>query len=342
MSFSSFLSELKNKKILILSHAGADVDGISSAAALHEFLKSKKMNSVIGAIDRINLTALNVIKKLGIEVQLNPDLSKFDGIIVVDTNTFKMFGSKEKELRNFKKPVFVIDHHQKQKHSITEGKYNYINESFVSTTELVYQLFRQEDFKINSKAASLIALGIITDSSGFYISDFRSFQIMAEMLKETKKTYGELLELLQRDETPGEKIAKLKAAQRVKIYKIGELIAVTTNVGSFESDAANALIKLGADIAFSASQDKESIALSGRAKTFLVDKEGFNVAKNVIEILPNYFEGHGGGHAGAAGFNGREKDEQKVLKKCIDLTLEFFKEKNPKIQLKEYNNGGIR
>ena len=64
MSFSSFLSQAKGKRLLLLTHAGCDVDALSAAAALKLALE-KHCQPVLGVPEHLNLAAKALAKKPG-------------------------------------------------------------------------------------------------------------------------------------------------------------------------------------------------------------------------------------------------------------------------------------
>ncbi|MDO8537517.1 MAG: DHH family phosphoesterase, partial [archaeon] len=82
--------------------------------------------------------------------------------------------------------------------------------------------------------------------------------------------------------------------------------------------------------------EKGNIRISGRANNYFVEKTGFNLAVHVFEKLQSEFGGSGGGHPAAAAFNGRATDLALLLRRCVELTAEFFSKKG-KAQIKEYD-----
>ncbi len=104
------LSTLSSKKVIILTHAGADVDAFASAAIFSLFLGK---NSKIGIPDHINLNAKALAENTNTQFEINPDISDFDAIIIVDLNSYEMLGSLKKSVMDYKKPIYVFDHHEK-------------------------------------------------------------------------------------------------------------------------------------------------------------------------------------------------------------------------------------
>jgi len=177
--------------------------------------------------------------------------------------------------------------------------------------------------------------GIVTDSAYFLTANSKTFAIVSEALAKSGKSFSSILSLFKVRQTFDEKIAKLKAAKRARIFLVSDYIVATSDIGAFESDAASILVKIGADIAFAGDSSEGKLRISGRASQKAIKKTGFSLAKHVFQQMPKFFQGSGGGHAGAAGFNGKGKDVKPALAKCVELTKKFFQKKKG-CRFKEY------
>lgn len=331
MNSFPLLSLFKGKKIALITHKGADVDAFASAAVLYYFLK--KQNSVeIIVPEHINQFAKKLAKEFSLHYKINSSLKKFDTIILLELNSWKMLGTMACEVQNFQKEIFVIDHHSKTGDRITSTKNTFIQEEAVSLTELIFKIFQKQKIPLIKEQYSLLAAGLITDSAHFLHANAETFSLMSEFLQHSSHSYEELLQLLFVERDISEKIAKLKAARRVRIFKLGEFIAAISDVGAFEADVAQTLVRIGADIAFVASEiEKENtVVISSRSSYTIRNKTGFDLAKDVMFPLENFFEGEGGGHPGAAAFNGKGEAAE-ILKKCLHLA-----QKKLGTDLKEY------
>ena len=328
------LSSFKKKKILLLTHSGADVDALASGAAI--FLSLKKNNSVsIGIPDHISLHAKAFAENIGLPYSLNPQMKNFGIVFFLDFNEWQMLETMEKEAREFKGQKFLIDHHAKNNERLAPEKNSLADAKRISTTELVFDWIKKSKFPITSKIASCIAAGIIEDSAHFLVADSKTFSIMSECLEKSDKTYQELFLLFHTQRIPSRRIALLKAAQRANIFEAGEFILVSSHVSAFEGEAATALIRAGADISFVGYLEKGEIKISARANKYATEKTGIDLAKNIMQRLSEFFPGTGGGHASAAGFNGKAENIEEPLQKCIDLTTGFLKAKNPALEIKK-------
>jgi len=327
-------SFFKNKKLLILTHAGSDLDAIASAGAIYFSLNKKP---VIGAIDHINQQAKSFAKKLSIPYSVNPSLKGFDAILAVDFNSIDLAGSLKEKLLLQKEKIFVIDHHSKGKKTIAFAKNSWIERSASSASELVFEWLKKNHALIPKKSALCIAAGILTDSNNFITAKAKTFGVMQTCLQTSGTNFSDITSLVKEREDTGEKIAKLKAAKRAKIYCLGKYIIVSTDIGAFGAEAAETLIQEGADVVFAGDLEKGSLQLSGRASPEILKETSLDLSEHIFQPLGNYFKGSGGGHAGAAGFNGFADSLEQVFQRALQLLESFLKKKNPSIKLKEYD-----
>lgn len=333
-NFISFLKKTKNKKLLILTHKAADVDAIASAAILQESSKSKK--AIIGVPGYLNQEAKLLAQKLSIPYQLNPIIQNFETIILADFNTADMIGPEASELQKFKGPILLIDHHFDSGENLASKGFSIIKPEAVSTTELLFKILKDSKIKTSPRTAQLIAAGIITDSNNFATANSQTFQAIAELLKISGKSFAQVKALFEIPQDISQRIASLKAAKRVQLYKTGDFVIAVSEVSCFENLAADSLISLGADLAFVGFADeKQQLRINARASESFLKKTGFDLAKNVFLPLEQKNQGFGGGHAGAAGFNSNSSDAQPLLEQCLAISFDFLKNKGSAKDLKK-------
>ncbi len=332
------LSFFEKKKTLLLCHVGADIDSLASAAAVYFSFKNKT-NKQIGVPEHLNSEAKVFAERMSIPSTINPSLNEFDCIICFDFSTYDMAGKLSDPLKNFKGSLYIIDHHEKISSPLVKKcTESMLDAKAASTTELVYGLLEKSEISPGKNAAVAIACGIIVDSAGFVVATPHTFEVMAKTMKKSGKQFIQLVELFEVETDISEKVAKLKAARRSKIYNSHGCLVVTSEVGAFESSAASVLVRLGADVAFAgATNEKGLMLISGRCKNTFIDKTGFSLVKDVFSELGKYVEGEGGGHPAAAAFNGKG-DAVAALKKCVELTNVAMGQKYGKqIPIKEYS-----
>lgn len=330
------LSSLKRKKILLATHTGCDVDAICAAGSLL-FALRKRNRAAIFVPEHISLPAKKIAKRLQIPYKIvqQPSLKQFNCLFLVDFNDLKMAGPLAKEIKHFKGQLFLIDHHQPARKKIASSQNSLVQPKAVASCELAFDWLKKSHIKLDRKTAACLAAGIVTDSAYFLTANSKTFSMMSELLQKSGKSFSAILSLFSVKQSFDEKIAKLKAAKRSRIFLISNYIVATADVGAFEADAASALVKIGADISFVGDSEEGKLRISGRASQKAVKKAGFDLAKHVFQKLPESFQGSGGGHAGAAGFNGKGNDISAALMKCIQLTKKFFQKRNG-FRFKEY------
>jgi nanoRNase/pAp phosphatase (c-di-AMP/oligoRNAs hydrolase) len=117
-------------------------------------------------------------------------------------------------------------------------------------------------------------------------------------------------------------LAKLKGAQRLKIYKLGDWVAATSLVGAFQAHVARALVYLGADVAVVGGETEGETRVSLRSTQRFGERTKVRLGTQVAEAVAGRLGGHGGGHATAASFSTAASEEEAIgesLKKVAEL-----------------------
>jgi len=298
--FAGFLSEHGKERLVITSHRKADVDGLSSAYALHKLFP----NSII-AVDELDEAAKGLAELLGIAtVPLESlDRKKFDGLVVVDTAAYTLLP----KARGWK-ILLIIDHHHPEGRDM-EADTLIIEEDSPSTAEIIAGLLPDVD----KDSAFALSAAIISDTARFKTSTAGTFGTLARLMKICGAGYHELLDIAEPEHRSEVKMAILKACQRVSISYVGGLVIATSEVGSNESDAAQVLSE-AADVAFVASwKDKEQeTRISARGRK-CVEVPLNEVMKEVGTSLG----GNGGGHPKAAGASVKAHTGE-ALARCME------------------------
>ncbi len=334
MPFPLLLPALKGKEVLILTHRGADVDALSSGAML--YLALKEHASVrIGVPEHINQAAEKLAAELSIPFDLNPEPKEFNVVVVADLNSWKMLGSTAEKLKSFDGEILLIDHHTRSWENLAKEENSLIEENAASTTEILFKLFKKQGIPISKEIALLACCGIITDSAHFSYASADTFSVMAEALGLAKTPYSKITGLFSVEREFSEIVAKLKAAQRCRIFRAGEFIVAISDVGAFEAQAAASLLRIGADAAFVGVEEAGEVMVSGRASHKIVEF-GLDLVRDVFDPLSARFSGEGGGHTAAAAFNGKAESIEEVLEECVSLVTEKIRKKAPEASAKEY------
>jgi phosphoesterase RecJ-like protein len=325
MSFTEIteiLNELDAKLVVLLCHHNADPDAICSAYAFASLLKHFRPNLEveIGAAHGISRLAKHLLKHLPIELKRQPNVEKADAIVLVDTNTIQQLNRLSEKVKTSKAPIIVIDHHAPHPETEHIAKLSITNEESSSTCEIVYNFYKQMNFKPGENEAKALFLGIAFDTRHFIMAKSSTLKAVAE-LTDAGVNAQETLSLLSLPMDFSERVARLKASRRAKITKINEWIIAFSHVSAYQASAARAIIDLGAHVAVVVGQKDENIEISLRSTREFHKKTGIHLGKDIAKPLGEYLHGMGGGHPTAAGVNGVGYAET-GLKRCLRLLKE--------------------
>lgn len=322
MSFAEItktLESLDARHVVLLCHHNADPDAVCSAFALKSLLKqvNPQLEIEIGAAHGISRLSKHLLEHIPIEVKNSPSVENADVILMLDTNTIQQLDSLANSVKNGKAPIIVIDHHAAHPETLKLAKLCITNEESSSTCEIVYSFYKQTNTKVGGDEAKALFLGIAFDTRHFVLANSSTLKNIAELI-DLGVNAQEALPLLSLPMDFSERVARLKASRRVKLFKINEWIVALSHVSAYQASAARALIELGADIAAVAGQKNGSIEVSLRATREFCKQSGVHLGKDVAKPLGEYLRGMGGGHSSAAGANG-VGDAELALKRCLLL-----------------------
>ena len=306
---ANFLAEAakRGQRILVLCHHNADPDAAASAIVLAGVLEKLGAQSRVGASDGLSLLSQNVLKSFGQEIVVNPSLDA-DLIVLVDTSSFEHLGKLGGQLKEQAIKPAVIDHHKPVAAMKELASFYFVREEFPSEAELILRLIGELGVKPTPEQASLLLAGIISDTGHFRFARGETFEAVNQLLR-AGANYKRVNEVLKLPEDPSKRVAMLKAAGRSELRRVHGRLVVFSELGSFEGDAAGMLVRIGADAAFVGSEEKGKVRGSGRARHETLKATGLHLGE-LMEVLGKQFGGSGGGHAGAASMQGKDKLEE--------------------------------
>jgi phosphoesterase RecJ-like protein len=318
----NILDEAQAKFILLLCHHNADPDAICSAYAFQGLLVKIRPNvtAEIGAGQGISRLSKHILKRLPIAVNLQPTVEKADTIVLLDTNTTQQLGQLSKRVTKTKAPIIVIDHHAGHPETERIAKLSITDEEASSTCEIVYDFYKQVNTKPELNEAKALFLGITFDTRHFVLAKTSTFKTVSELSDIGVNPQEELSSLALPMEF-SERVARMKACRRAKLVKIENWIIALSHVSAYQASAARALVDIGAHLAAVAGQKNEKIEISLRCTREFNQVTGIHLGRDIAKPLGEYLQGMGGGHATAAGVNGRGYIE-KGLKRCLRLVKE--------------------
>jgi phosphoesterase RecJ-like protein len=321
---TTVLDEAQARFVLLLCHHNADPDAVCSAYAFQSLLARCKPNltAEIGTGQGISRLSKHILKHIPITVNLQPNVEKADVIVLLDTNTTQQLGHLAERVVNTKAPIIVIDHHAAHPQTEQIAKLCITNEEASSTCEMVYNFYKQLDMKPDLNEAKALFLGITFDTRHFVLASSSTFKTISELSDIGVNPQEELASLtLPMDFS--ERVARMKACRRAKLMKVGNWIIALSHVSAYQASAARALVDLGAHIAAVAGQKNEKVEISLRCTRDFNQETGIHLGRDIAKPLGEYLQGMGGGHATAAGVNGKGQME-KGLKRCLRLVKEHL------------------
>lgn len=316
------MDEYNAAHILLLCHHNSDPDAIGSAFAFQGLIEKFRPNLTveIGTGQGISKLTKNLFKYLPINVNLKPNVKNASVIILLDTNTIQQLGCISEEVSNTNAPIIVIDHHIAHPETQAICKLCITNEEAASTCEIIYSFYKDENLKPNLSQAKALFLGMAFDTRHFLLANASTFKAIADLVDSGVKTQ-ETLALLSMPMDFSERLARIKACKRAKIIRIDNWILALSHVSAFQASAARVLIELGAHMSAVAGKKANCIEISLRCTKQFTEKTGIHLGRDIAKPLGENLEGQGGGHAMAAGVNGKG-DLNTALKNCLQLLKE--------------------
>lgn len=334
--FLKTIQNLNPSSILISTHTRADPDGVCGTIALKNLIKELHIKSNIDIIvDSCTFITKKIIDDFNLDIKITKEIKDFnpDLIILVDVGNIEIIGNvKELILRNI--PFIIIDHHSKMENT-PNAKFNIIKENYPSTIEVIYEIFKHFNVKIDKELAKFMILGIVYDTQHLLLASNKTFQIMNDLISKGVD-YNNIIGLLRYPMSKSEKIARLKAGARLKIYDLDDWVCAFSHLSSYEASACRGLLNLGADLAVVTSIKKHELRTSLRSTQEFFEITQISLTDICEELLNKLNESKlsnfsCGGHSTAAGINGKSK--QKYL--IENLLKKILKDKISKISNKK-------
>lgn len=308
--------------VALLCHQNADPDATCSAFALQSLLQrlAPLVPAKIVCPEGVSSTTKQLLENLGISVPDNSLPAKYDLAVLVDTNTIDQLGAVGVTLIENHIPIVVVDHHHPHPDTVKIASQLIINESAAAAAEVVYQLWQTSREKLGKVEARAMLAALFVETKHFLLATAVTFEVAAGLVG-----FGAdpryLSEMLAAPVGRSERIARLKAAGRSQVSLVGEWIIATSELSSYQSSAARALLAVGAHVAFVAGETKQKTRVNMRATEGFYSKTGVHLARDVSIPIGKKLAGVGGGHATAAGLSVPGVAEE-VLKICVDAVRE--------------------
>jgi nanoRNase/pAp phosphatase (c-di-AMP/oligoRNAs hydrolase) len=311
-----------SNRILILTHQNADPDAVCAAFSIRWLIKklNGKAEARIISPEGVSEQAKSVLSRFKIDVEEGlegldspPDLS-----FMVDTSSMWTLGPLKERVESMvrENPIVLVDHHHPDEGILKYSPLAFIDEEATSTCEVVFKLYKGFGVTPSKKISQILLTGTMFDSRHFMIANSETFEFAAEMcrLGASPSASAEVLHMVA---GLSERIARLKAAQRCRIYRVKDWIIAISNLSSYQASGARALVSLGADLAVVMGEKGHVCRVNLRAAESFVGSTGIHLGRDLADDVGRAFDGSGGGHSSAAGIIVEKGSLDKILSHII-------------------------
>lgn len=318
----NLLKTIDARSIILFCHNNADPDTLLSAYALKELIVTimPKIKVEIARPLGLNKLSKKILRKSPVKFATSPNIEKSDAVVFLDINNIMQIKGYAEEIETSSKPIIIIDHHAEHPETKKTSTLQIRNEKASSTCEMVYGLFKEASIKPKTNFAEALFIGIAYDTRHFVLATSNTFKIVAELI-ELGVNAEKALSLLEISLDPSERIARLKAASRLRIERVENWIIALSKVSSFQASSARSLVRLGAHVAVVVGCRKKKLLVNIRSSREFFLKTNIHLGKDIAIPLGKRIGGMGGGHSTSAGANGKA-DIEYVLEACLELILE--------------------
>lgn len=315
-----FVDPKNLKRAAVICHRNADADAYLSAYALSSLLKGISRQCEVDVVTPEGMTTMTsrLATKFPHRVVQDSD-GDYDLYVAVDVGDAELLKGWRGKMEMSSGVRVLVDHHPY--HGSKLYDHVIVDEHATSAAEVVFKLFSEAGAKVDPTTAQALLEAIVFDSSHLAIANDEGLRTVVKLL-DMGADVTEARRDLRTEPDYGEVMAKLKGAQRLKVYKMRDWIASTSKIGSFQAHVARSLIYLGADVAVVGGESEEETRVSLRSTQRFSDATKVQLGTQVAEEVVKSLGGHGGGHATAASFSTNAGEDEAVegcLKRLAEL-----------------------
>lgn len=306
--------------ISILPHLSADGDALGSAFSLKFMLDALGKQATVYLEEEIQNRYLFVLK--GAEHKIIRDAAECetvscDLVIAVDCADIARLGKRVAILKDAPRSI-LVDHHQ-----FNEGfaDVNYINVQWAATVIGIYQIIQALQFPLTPAIASLLYVGLVTDTGGFRHSNTTpETHLMAAKLLECGVNPSQVTQNVFDNITPGRFMLNGEIIKRAEFFF--ERRVCICYLPDHIFDQYGAIDEDGEGIA-DYLRNIEGVEVS----VYVKDRDG-NMkismrAKNFVDVACIAAEFSGGGHKRAAGASW-EGSYEELKQKLLSMFAPYF------------------
>lgn len=312
-------------KILIIQAENPDGDSLGSALALEEILGDlgKDVSLYCDVETPKYLHYITGWDRVTQDFDTSVDLA-----IIVDTSSDTLIGKALRipGARHFLEthPVLVIDHHHETESTLSFAHTQIIQEA-VSSTEVIYKMAEEFDWKVNAQAAESMLAGLLSDSLGLSTQNVgESAYLVASKLAALGASPSGIEERRREFMKKSAEILTYKGILigRIEYYLDGKLAVIRIPWEEIQqySDQYNPSVLVLDEMRL-----VEGVEIGIAIKTYPDGKLTGKLRSNlpISTTIAGFFGG--GGHSYASGFRVYESID-KIIPELIDATDKALKE----------------
>jgi len=313
----------KSKNVLLHCHPSPDPDSVGSTLAMKLALEQigKKVIKGDSQIPKsFHFPGIDTItQKNFFEI----DLSQFDLFIILDSGSKNMISTKAEVVFPEHLVTMVIDHHSS---NIGYGNVNYVDSSYSSTCEIVFNILKTLDVKIDHDIALNLFMGMYTDTGGFRYgaNGDRALKVASELAC-IAPDYQKTISIMENSNTKEGLVFESLALSSFKSFFDDRLVIATVgyddliknNISEDDRFTGGIVNKLKSIITTEIAStiievEPNKLKLSFRSK----DSDRFDVSKIAVAL-------GGGGHKQAAGAK-LSMSIDEAIEKVVKIIKEIY------------------
>jgi nanoRNase/pAp phosphatase (c-di-AMP/oligoRNAs hydrolase) len=324
LSSFPFLEPGRIRRAAVVCHRNADPDAYLSAYALSGLIRGVAPGCEVEIVTPGGMTSLTQrLSSSFPHPRVETSSEEYDLYVAVDVGDEELLNEWKEKMRGSKSMKVLVDHHPMREGTTYDR--TVVDEGATSAGEVVFALYKQLGVKMDPKTAQALLEAIMFDSSHLAIASPLALRAVVELMDLGADVQVARKEL-RGEPDYGEVLAKLKGAQRLKIYRAGSWVVATSRVGSFQAHVARSLVYLGADLAIVVGESEGETRASFRSTQRFQAGTGIQLGTRMAEQMAKRLGGHGGGHATAASFStmiGEDEALEAVLEEIGELLGEL-------------------
>lgn len=306
------------EKLLILTHARPDGDGLGSMAALSAAARAAGKTARALVPDKLP-PRYEFLFPEGLPAgadEFGPLADEADAVVVLDTCAFSQLDGLDEPIRQRRRKVLVVDHHTT---GDSVGELQWVDSSAAAAGVMTAELIEALDWPLPAEAAEALMTAITTDTGWLRFSntDARCLRAAAKLVESGIRP-DELYQRLYQADRPQRLRLMRCVLDSLHFHCDDRIAAMTIRQADFAETGArpdetenlvNEPLRAGCvEVALLLVENTDCIRASLRSRG----------AVNVAEIAARF---GGGGHARAAGLR-RAEDIDVLAKQLVDACTE--------------------